>query len=79
MLTYAFETWGMERVEFRADARNENSINAMKGIGCIVEGILRSNTVIGSGGRRSSIVLSILKDEWFDHVRENLIKKTDVQ
>jgi N-acetyltransferase len=75
MLTYAFEIWGMERVEFRADARNEKSINAMKGIGCSVEGILRSNTVIESGGRRNSIVLSILKDEWFDGVKENLIKK----
>jgi N-acetyltransferase len=75
MLTYAFEIWGMDRVEFRADARNEKSINAMKGIGCTVEGILRSNTVIESGGRRNSIVLSILKDEWFDHVKENLIKK----
>lgn len=77
MLTYAFEIWGIERVEFRADARNEESIKAMKSIGCTVEGILRSNTVIDSGGRRSSIVLSILKDEWFDHVKENLIKKTD--
>jgi RimJ/RimL family protein N-acetyltransferase len=75
LLSYAFETWGMERVEFRADARNENSVNAMKGIGCTVEGILRSNTVIESGGRRNSIILSILKDEWFDHVKENLISK----
>jgi len=75
MLTYAFETWGMERVEFRADSRNENSINAMKAIGCAVEGILRSNTVIESGGRRNSIVLSILKDEWFNGVKENLMKK----
>jgi N-acetyltransferase len=75
MLGYAFEIWGMERVEFRADARNENSINAMKAIGCTVEGILRSNSIIESGGRRNSIVLSILKNEWFDHVKQNLIKK----
>jgi RimJ/RimL family protein N-acetyltransferase len=75
MLTYAFEKWGMERVEFRADARNEKSVNAMKGIGCTVEGILRSNTVIDSGGRRDSIVLSILKHEWFGGVKESLMKK----
>ena len=75
LLGYAFEVWGMERVEFRADARNERSINAMKGIGCIVEGILRSNSVIDTGGRRNSIILSILKHEWFDHVKENLSKK----
>ncbi|HVM87285.1 MAG TPA: GNAT family protein [Puia sp.] len=76
MLTYAFETWGMERVEFRADARNEKSINAMKGIGCTVEGILRSSFVIESGGRRDSIILSILKKEWFEGVKFNLLKKT---
>src|SRR6202044_775326 len=39
LLSYAFEKWGMERVEFRADARNEASINAMQGIGCTIEGI----------------------------------------
>ena len=75
MLTYAFEKWKMERVEFRADARNEKSVNAMRGIGCIVEGILRSNTIIAAGGRRDSIILSILKDEWFNGVKENLINK----
>jgi N-acetyltransferase len=75
MLTYAFETWGMQRVEFRADARNVHSINAMKAIGCTVEGILRSNSIIDSGGRRDSIVLSILKEEWFKRVKENLRKK----
>ena len=75
MLAYAFENWKMERVEFRADARNEKSVNAMKAIGCTVEGILRSNTIIAAGGRRDSIILSILKDEWFSSVKENLLKK----
>ena len=75
MLTYAFENWGMERVEFRADSRNEKSINAMKAIGCTVEGILRSNSIIDIGGRRDSIVLSILKKEWFGNVKENLREK----
>jgi RimJ/RimL family protein N-acetyltransferase len=75
MLSYAFENWGLERVEFRADARNERSIQAMKDIGCKVDGILRSQLTIERGGRRSSIVLSILKEEWEASVREILIKK----
>lgn len=75
MLTYAFEQWGMERVEFRADHRNERSINAMKNIGCSVEGLLRSNMPLPGGGRRTSIVLSILKEEWYDFVKSNLQKK----
>ncbi len=74
MLTYAFETWGMERVEFRANANNNRSINAMKAIGCTVEGILRKN-IVDQFGRRDSIILSILKDEWFGGVKENLISK----
>ena len=75
MLTYAFEQWGMERVEFRADHRNERSINAMKNIGCTVEGLLRSNMPLSGGGRKTSIVLSILKEEWYDFVKSNLQKK----
>jgi len=61
-------------VEFRADARNERSIQAMKNIGCTVEGILRSNMPLAKG-RRDSIVLSILKKEWFDSVKAKLQEK----
>jgi RimJ/RimL family protein N-acetyltransferase len=75
LLSYAFETWGMERVEFRAHAKNDRSINAMQAIGCTVEGILRSTTPNGDGARRDTIVLSILKKEWEDGVREQLLKK----
>jgi N-acetyltransferase len=64
LLSFAFETMGMERVEFRADAANTVSINAMKSIGCIEEGILRSHGPRPDGSRRDSIVLSILKTEW---------------
>jgi N-acetyltransferase len=75
MLTYAFEQWGMERVEFRADAKNLRSVDAMKNIGCTVEGIMRNNMPSATGGRRDSIVLSILKKEWFDSVKKNLQEK----
>ncbi|MDR3715657.1 MAG: GNAT family protein [Puia sp.] len=72
MLSYAFEQWGLERVEFRADLRNEPSVNAMKAIGCIVEGVLRSHSVMDSGIRRDTVVLSILKSEWFGGVKTRL-------
>jgi N-acetyltransferase len=76
MLSYAFESWQMERVAFKADARNEKSIRAMKDIGCTVEGILRSHTLIDGGGRRDSIILSILRQEWFSHVKDRLLENT---
>ncbi len=73
LLSFAIEDLGMERVEFRADNNNQRSIGAMKSIGCKVDGILRSNMPTAEGEkRRDSIVLSILKNEWFDNVKENL-------
>jgi RimJ/RimL family protein N-acetyltransferase len=75
LLSFAFERMGMERFELRADSNNERSIAAMKSIGCKVDGILRSNMPKREGGRRDSIVLSILKDEWFGGVKESIAKK----
>jgi RimJ/RimL family protein N-acetyltransferase len=75
LLQFAFETIGVERVEFRADNNNKRSINAMKSIGCIEEGVLRSNCVAASGIRRDSIVLSILSHEWFASVKAQLQKQ----
>lgn len=75
LLQFAFEDLGMERVEFRADNGNEKSIAAMKSIGCTVEGVLRSNMPKHTGGRRDSIVLSILKHEWEQTVKSNLYSK----
>ncbi|HNP21864.1 MAG TPA: GNAT family protein [Panacibacter sp.] len=75
LLSFAFEDLHMERVEFRADNNNARSIAAMKSIGCKVDGVLRSNMPKRDGGRRDSIVLSILKDEWFNSVKEMLWNK----
>lgn len=73
MLQFAFDELNALRVEFRADARNKQSIAAMKSIGCTPEGILRNNMPLQEGGRRDSIVLSILKHEWEERVKQ-LIK-----
>lgn len=77
MLNFAFDYWQMERVELRADARNKTSINAMQSIGAKVDGILRSNmpTKETGGVRRDSIVLSILKNEWYCETKQNLFNK----
>ncbi len=75
LCTYVFEEWGLERLEFRADANNAPSIAAMKAIGCVEEGIFRNHMPTAQGGRRDSIILSILKTEWFGGVKELLMKK----
>lgn len=79
MLRFAFEEMQMERVEFRADKNNARSIAAMKAIGCKEEGVLRSNMPTRDPHkRRDSIVLSILKNEWFTTVKRNLGKKIEL-
>lgn len=76
LLSFAFEQMNMERVEFRAHAKNERSIAAMKSIGCVEEGILRKMVIMQGGrGRRDTIVLSILKEEWENGVKEKLRTK----
>lgn len=75
LLSFAFDTMGMERVEFRADNDNERSKVAMKSIGCTVEGLVRSSSFRLDGTRRDSILLSILKREWEYGVGAMLLKK----
>ena len=77
LLSLAFDTLQWERVEFRADYRNHKSIQAMKSIGCIEEGVLRSNCSDNRGGRRDSIVLSILRKEWQESIKDILQQKCD--
>jgi len=75
LLQLAFESLAVERVEFRADARNEVSIAAMKSIGCTVEGTIRNHRLLREGGRGDSIMLSILRDEWLGGVKDKLQAK----
>jgi N-acetyltransferase len=64
MLAYAFEVLEFERVEFRIDSRNKQSRRAVEKIGGILEGELRSHTVMMDGYRRNTVMYSILKGEW---------------
>ncbi len=75
LFSYVFEEWGLERCELRADKNNFKSVNAMKSIGCVEEGILRSHMPLVNGGRRDSIVLSMLKEEWLNGGKEYLLQK----
>jgi len=75
MLEFAFEIWNMERVGFKANNLNKRSITAMKSIGCKEEGILRNFSTDSEGNRMDAMVLSILKEEWFTTIKENLKEK----
>lgn len=75
LFSYVFEVWGLERIELRADKNNSKSVNAMKAIGCVEEGILRSHMPLVNGGRRDSMVLSMLKEEWINGGKQHLLQK----
>ena len=75
LLEFAFEKMQLERVGFRANNLNIRSINAMKSIGCIQEGIMRNFSSDAKGERNDAIVLSIIKNEWFLTIKENLKNK----
>ena len=70
MLQYAFETLEFEKVEFRIDERNTKSRKAVEKSGAILEGVLRKDTLMLDGFKRSTCCYGILKEEWIN------IKKT---
>ncbi len=74
MLTHAFETWECIRVEFKTDALNEKSRNAILRIGATEEGILRRHMITETGRYRDSVYFSIIDSEW-ENVKANLRQK----
>lgn len=64
MLSYAFETWGVQSVCFHTDARNERSRRALGRIGARYEGILRSHRLATDVRPRDSARFSITAAEW---------------
>lgn len=75
LLTYAFETWRVERVDIKTDARNERVRAAILALGAQFEGILRRwqpSQVVGEGDRlRDSAMYSIIDTDW-PAVRDHL-------
>lgn len=64
LLTHAFERLGMIRVEFKTDALNEKSRNALARIGGVQEGIFRKHLICDSGRIRDTVYFSVLDVEW---------------
>jgi RimJ/RimL family protein N-acetyltransferase len=76
MLDHAFAELGANRVEFKTDARNEPSRNALLGIGATFEGIFRRHMIVQQGQLRDSAYFSIIVDEW-PSVRQHLAQRVE--
>jgi len=68
LLRYAFEAWGVERVDIKTDARNARARASILALGARLEGVLRSwqpSAVAGEEGRpRDTAMYSVLRAEW---------------
>ncbi|KIA98938.1 GCN5 family acetyltransferase [Flavobacterium sp. KMS] len=76
MFDFAFDKLGIVRIGLGANSKNMRSINAMKGVGCTEEGILRSRSFDQKGNRIDAIILSILRNEWDEIWKARLKDKT---
>ena len=76
LFEFAFEQLQLERIGFGAYSDNIRSVNAMKSVGCVQEGLLRNAfPSIDGKGRTDAILMSILKHEWQDKVKNELRHK----
>ncbi|MEV5611140.1 GNAT family protein [Streptomyces sp. NPDC052225] len=70
LMTYAFEEWGVHRVDLKTDARNQRSRAAIAALGATFEGVLRNWSLSwapGEDGRlRDSAMFSVTDGEWGD-------------
>lgn len=64
LLGHAFDRLGCVRVQFRTDLRNERSQKALERLGATREAVLRKHLRMPDGYQRSSVIYSILDDEW---------------
>jgi N-acetyltransferase len=64
ILSYGFETLGLNRIELKADERNHRSRQAILGIGATREGVLREHIKLHDGHIRNTVYYSILRSEW---------------
>ncbi len=75
-MSYAFEQWGVSRVELKTDVRNERSRAAITRLGATFEGVLRHfqpSLVVGEEERyRDTAMFSVVDDEWL-RVKSHLV------
>ena len=64
MLSHAFETLKLNRVELLTDYLNLTSRQAILRLGAKEEGILRNHMIMPDGRVRDSMIYSIIESEW---------------
>ena len=74
LLAHCFEEMGMIRVQFKTDAENLRSQQALERIGAVREGLLRNERIRSTGKPRDALVYSIIDSEWPEAKKRLLTK-----
>jgi len=77
LLEHAFDRAGLQRVEFKTDARNLRARGALLAVGARFEGIFRKHMLL-STGVRDSAWYAIVDDDW-PAVKERLRRRLDAR
>lgn len=72
MLRYAFNTLECNRVEWKTDALNMQSRNAILRLGAEFEGTFRQHMTTSTDRLRDTVYFSVIKEEW--HAVENRLQ-----
>jgi RimJ/RimL family protein N-acetyltransferase len=64
LLQYAFEELTYVRVQLKTDVLNVRSQRAIERLGVVREGVLRNHMIMPDGSLRTSVIYSILLEEW---------------
>lgn len=64
LLEHAFDRMAAQRVEFKTDELNTQARRALRNIGAVEEGTLRSYNPMPGGRRRDAVFYSVLVGEW---------------
>jgi RimJ/RimL family protein N-acetyltransferase len=74
LMRHVFGTLKWHRVEYKTDARNRRSRDAIARLGAVQEGIFRKHMIAGDGHIRDSVYFSVIDSEW-PAVRAGLEKR----
>ena len=74
LLTHAFETMEMQRVQLKASAANRISQAAIESLGARFEGMMRNFSVLPGGLRTDTALYSIIREDW-PGVKQTLLSR----
>jgi N-acetyltransferase len=74
LLSFGFETLGLNRIELKTSILNLKSQGAMLKIGAVKEGVLRSHMINEDGLVRDTVYFSFIAPEW-PSIKETIFKE----